>query len=278
MAGSSSKQPQQKWDPNWRTNYDIWPNLVDYYERHQTTGCDLPYLMPPLRLKIERYLEAEEAGQVTNFMKPVQQPKYTGKARQKKLREMREQWMIHAGQPYKEADLKLNLEPPKLIVAQYRDFQLQGRDMDFVDPVLRHYCEEQLALRDPYENMYEGFPAMDALNITPHGNRFGNHGVRSKALRMTVKNEGWPEGWSGGRPLPIPSWMTGDVSSWEKQTGGVGRAESIRKKLAGMLGLGKKGKGKAGEHGCGEGERGGEEHGKEEHGDDKHGEEGRAEV
>lgn len=237
--GNSTSTPA--WDPHVRGNYDIWPNIVDYYERHKAEGCDLAYMLIPLRVKIERFVSDMESGQENKLIKPVNQPKYLGKERQWKLRDMRASWMFHSAQEYKEADLKLNLESPKIVVDQYRDFKLQGRDTDYVDPVLRRYCEEQLALREPEEDIYEGFPPLKGPQNIPHGHRFGEHGVRSKWPEMEWQEGMEPEGWRGGRPLPIPSWMTGNVSSFEVPPKRSERTESIRKALKSVVGRGDKG-------------------------------------
>jgi len=237
--GNSTSTPA--WDPHVRGNYDIWPNIVDYYERHKAEGCDLSYMLIPLRVKIERFVSDMENGKDNNLIKPVNQPKYLGKERQRKLRDMRASWMFHAAQEYKEADLKLNLEPPKIVVDQYRDFKLQGRDMDYVDPVLRHYCEQQLALRKPDEDIYKAFPSLQGPRGTPHGHRFGKSGVRSKRPQRELKEDGEPEGWRGGRPLPIPSWMAGNVSSFEVPPNRSERTESIRKTLKSVVGRSDKG-------------------------------------
>ena len=143
--------------------------------------------------------------------------------------------MVHAGIEYQEADLSLNLEPPEIIVDPYLDFKHQGRDLDYVDPVLRAYFEGKLASRDQEENIYNGFPALDGRTVTTHGHRFGKDGVRSKSLKLKLSKWPWPEGWSSGRPLPIPFWMTGDVSSWETPLGPrpslVDRRKILRKSL-----------------------------------------------
>lgn len=238
--GNSTSTPA--WDPHVRGNYDIWPNIVDYYERHKAEGCDLAYMLIPLRVKIERFVSDMESGHKNNLIKPVNQPKYMGKERQWKLRDMRASWMFHSAQEYKEADLKLNLEPPKIVVDQYRDFKLQGRDMDYVDPVLRRYCERQLALREPDEDIYKGFPPLKGPHFIPHGHRFGEHGIRSKWPDMEWQEGGEPEGWRGGRPLPIPSWMTGNISSFEVPPKRSERTETIRKTLKSVVGRGDMGR------------------------------------
>lgn len=51
----------------------------------------------------------------------------------------------------------LNLELPKVVVDQYRDFKLQGRGMNYLDPVRCHYREAQAGLHEPDEDMYEAF-------------------------------------------------------------------------------------------------------------------------
>ena len=229
MGNSSSTNV--KWDPEIRTGYDIWPNIVDYYERHKAEGCNLEYLMSPLRAKIERHIEERDENGMSRLMKPAKQPKIIGHERIKRLKEMRRAWMVHAGVSYQEADLSLNLEPPKLIVDQYRDFKHQGRDLDYVDPVLRAYFEEKLAVRNK-EDHHDGFPALNSPAGTAHGHRFGKFGVRSLGRKPKPSEWPWPEGWSGGRPLSVPWWMTGDVSSWETPLGQkrstVGRRKRLR--------------------------------------------------
>jgi hypothetical protein len=114
IAKVVSPAPDVQWDHTIRSPYDIWPNLVAYYERHKAQGCDLAYLLSPLRLKCEIYTSDPEGN--AHLIKPVKQPTYNGKDREQKLRLMRRLWMIHADFAYQESDLDRQLEPPQIVV------------------------------------------------------------------------------------------------------------------------------------------------------------------
>ena len=85
----NSPSATAKWDPEIRASYDIWPNIVDYYERHKAEGCDLEYLMSPLKAKIERHIEERDENGLSPLIKPVKQPKIVEQERLKRLQEMR---------------------------------------------------------------------------------------------------------------------------------------------------------------------------------------------
>ena len=105
------------------------------------------------------------------------------------------------------------------------------------------YFEEKLASRDQQEHVSVGFPVLDGTTVITDGYRFGEDGVRSMGRKLKLSEWPWPEGYSGGRPLPVPWWMTGDVSSWENVSGTYrpgGLSEAFAQELA--SGTGEEGK------------------------------------